>query len=139
MISRRTLVFILMMVVTFMGTMPVAAQTALAFRTPVGNLSISPGQTSFLGTQTTPIDVSPFQQIRVVAKEISGSPTNVTIQLYMNESGELVTLLDTLSLTPGTAKIQVYDVPGTALTIQATAARGSGSGTDMVEILVYGH
>src|SRR5690242_17021035 len=72
------------------------AVTALAFRTPVGAVAIAPGTSKNLGT----VDVSPFSQIRLVADERVGSPTNVTVRLTITEGSELVAQLVTLTLSP---------------------------------------
>ena len=106
--------------------------TKLAFRTPVGAVSIPAGQSKELGT----VDVSPFSQIRVVADERVGSGTGVNIRLTITEGNELVAQLDVLSLTPHSQVTKVYDVPGTKLTIFADAVGGKGS--DGVDVLVYG-
>ena len=58
--------------------------TTLAFRTPVGGVSIPAGQSKQLGT----VDVHSFSQIRVVADERVGSPTGITIRLTITEGNE---------------------------------------------------
>ena len=55
--------------------------TTLAFRTPVGGVSIPAGQSKQLGI----VDVHSFSQIRVVADERAGSPTGITIRLTITE------------------------------------------------------
>lgn len=107
--------------------------TALAFRTSPGAVSIAVGQSLQLGS----VDVSPFRQIRVVADERVGSPTNVTIRITITEGNELVAQLDTLTLTPQSQVTRVYAVPGTKLTIFADAS-GGGGGSDAVDVLIYG-
>ncbi len=67
--------------------------TKLAFRTPVGAVSIPAGQSKELGS----VDVSPFSKIRVVADERTGSGTNIVIRLTITEGSELVAQLDTLT------------------------------------------
>ena len=106
--------------------------TKLAFRTPVGAVSIPAGQSKQLGT----VDVSAFSKIRVVADERVGSGSGVVIRLTITEGSELVAQLDTLSLAPHSQITRVYDVPGTKLTIYADALAGSGS--DAVDVLIYG-
>ncbi len=106
--------------------------TKLAFRTPVGAVSIPSGQSKELGS----VDVSPFSKIRVVADERTGSGTNIVIRLTITEGSELVAQLDTLTLSPHAQVTRVYDVPGTKLTIFADAV--AGSGTDAIDVLVYG-
>jgi len=106
--------------------------TKLAFRTPVGAVSIPAGQSKELGI----VDVSPFSQIRVVADERVGSATGVNIRLTITEGNELVAQLDVLTLTPHTQVTKVYAVPGTKLSIYADAIGGTGS--DGVDVLVYG-
>lgn len=107
--------------------------TALAFRTSPGAVSIPVGQSLQLGS----VDVSTFRQIRVVADERVGSPTNVTIRITITEGNELVGQLDTLTLTPHSEVTRVYAVPGTKLTIFADAF-GGASGSDSVDVLIYG-
>jgi len=106
--------------------------TKLAFRTPVGAVSIPAGKSQELGT----VDVSPFSKIRVVADERIGSGTGVNIRLTITEGNELVAQLDVLNLTPHSQVTKVYDVPGTKLTIFADALGGTGS--DGVDVLIYG-
>jgi len=104
----------------------------LAFRTPVGGVSIPAGQSKQLGT----VDVSPYEQIRVVADERVGSGSGVHIRITITEGNELVAQLDTLVLSPHSQVTRVYDVPGTKLTIFADAV--AGAGTDAIDVLVYG-
>ena len=104
----------------------------LAFRTPVGAVSIPAGQSKQLGV----VDVSPYAKIRVVADERIGSGTGINIRLTITEGNELVAQLDTFSLTPHSQVTRVYDVPGTKLTVFADAVGGSGS--DGVDVLIYG-
>jgi|SRR5262245_4898716 type III secretion protein HrpB1 len=105
----------------------------LAFRTPPGGVVIPAGQSKQLGT----VDVSPFANIRVVADERVGSPTGVSIRLTLTEGNELVAQLDVLTLTPHAQVTRVYSVPGTKLTIFADAV--GGTGTDGIDVLVYGN
>jgi hypothetical protein len=51
--------------------------TTLAFRTPVGGVSIPAGQTKELGV----VDVHNYSKIRVVADERAGSGTGLNIRL----------------------------------------------------------
>jgi hypothetical protein len=81
------------------------------------------------------VDVSTFSKIRVVADERAGSPTGIGIRLTITEGNEFVAELDILQLTPGSQVTNVY-VPGTKLTIFAAAAGGTGS--DGVDVLIYG-
>ena len=106
--------------------------TTLAFRTPSGAVSVPAGQSKHLGV----VDVSPFSKIRVAAGERRDSVTGITVRLTLTEGNELVAHLDTLSLLPGSQVTRVYDVPGTKLTIYADAI--GGSGTDAIDVLVYG-
>lgn len=106
--------------------------TILAFRTQPGAVSIPAGQSKKLGT----VEVSPFNKIRVVADERVGSGTGVVIRLTLTEGTEMVAQLDTLTLAPRSQVTRVYDVPGTTLTIFADALAGSGS--DAVDVLIYG-
>lgn len=106
--------------------------TKLAFRTPVGGVSIPAGQSKQLGV----VDVSPYSEIRVVADERVASPTGINIRLTITEVSELVAQLDVLNLTPHSQVTRVYAVPGTKLTIFADAIGGTGS--DALDVLVYG-
>lgn len=106
--------------------------TSLAFRTPPGAVSIPAGQSKQLGA----VDVSPYNQIRVVADERVGSGTGIVIRLTITEGSELVAQLDTLTLAPHSQVTKVYDVPGTKLTIFADAIAGTGK--DAVDVLIYG-
>ena len=117
---------------TSTGAAPALAQTVLAFRTPVGGVSIPAGQSKQLGV----VDVSPYERIRVVADERVGSGTGMSIRLTITEGNELVAQLDVLHLTPHAQITNVYEVPCTKLTIFADAAPGSGN--DSLDVLVYG-
>ena len=108
--------------------------TSVAFRTPVGGVSIPVGSSRELGK----IDVSSFRQIRLLADERIASASNVTLRLTITEGNELVAQLDTPVLTPHSQLTRVYDVPGRTLTIFADVA-GSGSGSASVDVLVYGN
>jgi type III secretion protein HrpB1 len=81
-----------------MGTAPalIHAMTVLAFRTPQGGVSIPAGQSKQLGV----VDVSMFDQIRVVADERVGSGSGINIRLTITEGNELVAQLDVLPLSP---------------------------------------
>ena len=114
------------------GTQPAFSQTLLAFRTPAGGVSIPAGQSKQLGV----VDVSQFERIRVVADERAGSGTGITVRLTITEGNELVAQLDLLHLTPHAQITNVYEVPGTKLTIFADAAPGVGN--DALDVLVYG-
>jgi hypothetical protein len=106
--------------------------TSLAFRTPVGGVTVPAGQSKQLGN----VDVHGFEQIRVVADERIGSGTGISIRLTITEGNELVAQLDVLHLAPHAQVSRVYDVPGTKLTIFADALGGTGS--DGLDVLVYG-
>ena len=115
-----------------MSPAPAVSKTVLAFRTPVGGISIPAGQSKQLGV----VDVSAFARIRVVADERVGSGTGVSIRLTISESNELVAQLDVLHLTPHAQITNVYEVPGTTLTVFADAAPGTGN--DGLDLLIYG-
>jgi type III secretion protein HrpB1 len=106
--------------------------TTLAFRTPVGAVSVAAGQSKQLGV----VDVSPYNSIRVVADERTGSVSGISIRLTITEGSELVAQLDVLSLTPHSQITKVYEVPGTKLTVFADAVGGAGS--DALDVLIYG-
>jgi len=106
--------------------------TKLAFRTPVGGVSLPAGQSKELGV----VDVSPFSQIRVVADERVGSGTGVNIRLTITLGNELVAQLDVLTLAPHSQVTRVYEVPGTTLSVFMDALGGTGS--DGVDVLIFG-
>jgi type III secretion protein HrpB1 len=107
--------------------------TVLAFRTPVGGATVPAGTTLTLGT----VDVSGFASIRVVADERVGSGSGINVRMTITEGAELVAQLDVLSLTPHSQVTRVYEVPGRQLTLFADAI--AGSGTDGLDVLVYGN
>lgn len=107
--------------------------TKLAFRTPVGAVSIPVGQSKSLGA----VDVHEFERIRVVADERAGSAGPVVIRLTITEGNELVAQLDTLTLQPRSQTTRVYEVPCTKLSIFADAISG-GAGNSSVDVLIYG-
>jgi len=88
----------------------VARKTVLAFRTPVGGVSIPAGQSKQLGV----VDVSVYERIRSVAILRAGSGTVVSIRLTITEGTEIVADLDVLHLVgiPGAETTNVYEVPG---------------------------
>jgi len=104
----------------------------LAFRTAPGGVSIPAGTSKELGV----VDVSPYERIRVVADERIGSGTGVTVRLTITEGQELVAFLDLLAMAPHQQVTRVYEVPGTTLSVFADAA--GGSGTDGLDVLIYG-
>jgi type III secretion protein HrpB1 len=106
--------------------------TALAFRTPVGGVSVPAGKSLELGV----VDVSKFSSIRVVADERVGSTSNFNIRLTITEGTELVAQLDVLTLAPHSQVTRVYEVPGTKITVFADAM--AGTGTDALDVLIYG-
>ena len=108
--------------------------TSLAFRTPVGGVSIPAGQSKELGS----VDVHQFSKIRVVADERVGSATGINIRLTVTEGSELVAQLDTFSLAPHSQVTRVYDVPAKKLTVFADAV-GGGGGNDALDLLIYGN
>ena len=108
--------------------------TTLAFRTPVGGVSIPVGQSKTLGA----VDVHQFERIRVVADERVGSAGPVVIRLTITEGNELVAQLDTLTLQPHSQTTRVYEVPATKLSVFADAIPG-GSGVSSVDVLIYGY
>jgi type III secretion protein HrpB1 len=106
----------------------------LAFRTPAGAVSFPDNANQNLGS----VNVSGFEQIRVLADSRTDSTSNVVLLLTVTEGEELVAQLDTLVLTPGSQETRVYAVPGSQLTIFAQG-NGSGSGSDAVDVLIYGN
>lgn len=112
--------------------------TVLAFPASLSQMEVNipTGTLKTLG----PVNVSNYSQIRVVAFEYPGSPTNVQIILTFTDSAgaEYVAPLDTLTFTPGSNQTKVYDVPGTFLVIQVIASPGK-AGQDAVGFLIYGN
>ena len=109
--------------------------TTLAFRTLVGGVSIPVGTSQMLGT----VPVSCYTEIRLVADERVGSPSNVGLRLTITEGSELVAQLATPLLVPHAQYTDVYAVPGTTLTVYADAAEVKGAGKDSIDVLIYGH
>ncbi len=107
--------------------------TFLAFQTSsLGpGIHVSPHQVT-LGV----VDVSPYAQIRVVASLGPSSPSGVTFTLTITEGGLLIAHLDQLQLAPGVAVTNVYEAPGTALTLLAEAT--SSAGATQFVALIYG-
>jgi type III secretion protein HrpB1 len=106
----------------------------LIFRTAVGAVSIPVGTSKHLGD----VDVTKYERIRVVADERVGSGSGVRIRLTFLEGSELVAFLDVLTLAPHGQVTQVYEVPGTKLSIDMDALPGPGGGKDAVDVLIYG-
>jgi len=77
----------------------------LAFRTPVGGVSVPAGTSKALGK----VDVTAYERIRVVT----------------DERDELVAFLDVLTLAPHGQVTKVYEVPGTHLSVDVDAAGGA--------------
>ena len=118
-----------------MGTAPAMqpSHTVLAFRTPIGGVSIPAGQSKELGV----VDVSAFERIRVVADERIGSGSGINVRLTITEGSELVAQLDVLALSPHSQVTRVYEVPCNKLTIFADAI--GGKGVDGLDVLVFGY
>jgi hypothetical protein len=111
--------------------------TQLAFRTQPGGQVIQPGTTLNLTAEYPEgIPVQCYQTIRVVLVNRSASASIVTFSMTINQNGELIYSIDQVTLQPGAAFTQTYDIPGIGLTIEAAAA--SGTGIDVVDVLVYG-
>jgi hypothetical protein len=106
--------------------------TELAFRTPVGAVSLPAGSSKLLGR----VDVSDYSKIRIMADERAGSASNISFRVTTTEGSELVAQLATFTLTPHGQKTFVVDVPTKSISIYADAAPGSGN--DATDFLVYG-
>ena len=107
--------------------------TELNFRTPPDGENIPAGETRALGRTV----VDRYRQIRDIADERGGSANDIDVRLTLTEGDELVAQLDVLKLTPGLEVTKVYDVPGTKLTVFATAT-DTKTGLSTVDVLVYG-
>ena len=108
--------------------------TTLIFRTAVGAVSALPGTSKHLGL----IDVSKYEKIRVVADERVGSGSGVRIRLTITEGSELVAFLDQINLAPHSQFTNVYEVPGTKLSIDMDALPSASKTGDAVDVLIYG-
>jgi type III secretion protein HrpB1 len=108
-------------------------ENVLAFRTPVGAVSIPGGQTKLLGV----VDVSMYERIRLVTDERIDSTANIILRLTFTEGEELVAQLDTVVLTPHSQLTRVYDVPGTQLSIYADSVGIAGT-NGALDVLIYG-
>jgi hypothetical protein len=109
--------------------------TVLAFRTPVGAVSIPTGTTRNLGVVRT----APYETIRIVADERVGSRSNVTVTLTILQGSELVGPLTSFTLSPHSSRTFTVPVPATAVSVTATAAPSLFRGSDAVDVLVYGN
>ena len=108
-------------------------ENVLAFRTPVGSITIPGGHTKLLGV----VDVSMYERVRLVTDERIDSTANIILRLTFTEGEELVAQLDTLMLTPHTQLTRVYDVPGTQLSIYADSVGAAGT-KGSLDVLIYG-
>jgi type III secretion protein HrpB1 len=108
-------------------------ENVLAFRTPVGAISVPGGQTKLLGV----VDVSMYERIRLVTDERIDSTSNIILRLTFTEGEELVAQLDTILLTPHSQMTRVYDVPGTQLSIYADSVGAAGT-QGSLDVLIYG-
>ena len=108
-------------------------ENVLAFRTPVGSISVPGGQTKLLGV----VDVSMYDRIRLVTDERIDSTSNMILRLTFTEGEELVAQLDTILLTPHSQITRVYDVPGTQLSVYADSVGATGT-KGSLDVLIYG-
>ncbi len=108
-------------------------ENVLAFRTPVGGVTIPGGQTKLLGT----VDVSCFDRIRLVTDERVGSTANIILRLTIMEGEELVAQLDTVMLKPHSEATHVYEVPCTKLGVFADCV-GPSNTQGSLDVLIYG-
>jgi hypothetical protein len=107
--------------------------TTLAFRTPIGGVSIRAGQVTNVGS----VDVSPFHQIRVVVGARPDSTGPIVFQLLQTlPGGESVGDLDVLTVQPSEGVTRFYPTPGVQLTFLANASGASGNPT--VDVVVFG-
>ena len=106
--------------------------TTLVFRTPLGGVSIPAGTSQTLGR----VDVSRFNQVRMVVDERVGSPSGTKVRLTITEGSELVADLGELTLSPDSDKTRTFAVPASTLTLVADAAQESGA--DALDVLLYG-
>ena len=84
---------------------------------------------------SSPLDVSEFKQIRVVANRISGANT-YRLQLRILDSGNsLVAPLDELLTTDHPFLTEVYEIPGQLIQV---AVLQTLEGSAMVRVQVYG-
>jgi type III secretion protein HrpB1 len=110
-----------------------SVENVLAFRTPVGSITIPGGHTKLLGV----VDVSMYERIRVVTDERIDSTSNIILRLTFTEGEELVAQLDTILLTPHSQMTRVYDVPGTQLSVYADSVGAVGT-HGALDVLIYG-
>jgi type III secretion protein HrpB1 len=108
-------------------------ENVLAFRTPVGSVSVPGGQTKLLGV----VDVSMYERIRLVTDERIDSTSNIILRLTFTEGEELVAQLDTIMLTPHSQMTRVYEVPGTQLSVYADSVGAAGT-KGSLDVLIYG-
>ncbi len=106
--------------------------TVLAFRTPLGGVALPAGESVELGR----VDVSRFNEVRVVADERSESASGVSVRLALTEGQELISDLDVLTLDAAAQVTRTYSAPGSIITVIAQAA--TSVGTDGLDVLLYG-
>ncbi len=110
-----------------------SVENVLAFRTPVGSITIPGGHTKLLGV----VDVSMYERIRLVTDERIDSTSNIILRLTFSEGEELVAQLDTIILTPHSQMTRVYDVPGSQISIYADSVGAAGT-HGALDVLIYG-
>lgn len=107
----------------------------LVWRTAVGGIPIPVGHT-VLGEN---IDVSEYSQIRVLARPHSYIAGDLKIILKLIEGTDAFFIIDSLNLfAPGNHPTQVYDIPGTKMTIFADARFQSSDDTIPIDVVIYG-
>lgn len=110
--------------------------TKIIFRTEPGSVTIPVGNSVKLIGK---LDVSQYPGIRLGVGSRSSSDTAVTIKLILVDGRELLFPLDTIVLEPGDSFTTVYDIPGTVLSITATAAPMPGAKESYIDLVVYGY
>ena len=79
---------------------------------------------SFYSLSLKPLDVSAYEQIRIVTYINSGAGMINVQVIEVNEAGESIGILDTFNLDPGSTGryTAVYDVPGRRIMVSYSSA-----------------
>lgn len=105
-------------------------QTKLIFRTPAGAEVVHANSTQ---TLVNNLVVKNYPEIRLLCGNRTSSPASVEIKLTLVEGREFIGRLDTITLAPGESFTTVYPIPGTKISISATA----GDGDAYIDLFVY--
>lgn len=116
-------------------------QTRLLFKTPQGGQAVPAGETVRLTSGfSCGVPVAKYPVIRLYCNSSAASviPVSLRINLLDCKSDQLLFLLDEFTLGAGESTTRVYEVPGQALSVSASAAPGEGQAVVEFGVLGYG-